>query len=275
MNYRHAYHAGNFADVVKHVALVAILLHLRKKQAPFAAIDSHAGGGLYDLGDDAATATGEAQDGIGRLRDLAGDIPQALAVYLKLVADAGAHRYPGSPLLAAKLLRPQDRLVAIERNPEEAVALAAVLAPYRKARAETADGHARLLKLLPPPERRGLVLIDPPFEAPDEFEVLARTARDAYRRFATGTYLLWYPVKSPGAADSLCGEVLAAGIARAMRIEITVAPEGDGLARAGLLLLNPPYGFGPAMKDILALLAPLLGRDGPARVRVERLAGED
>src|SRR5580658_9924456 len=141
MNYRHGYHAGNFADVVKHIALVSILLHLRRKEAPFAVLDSHAGRGLYDLAADETLRTGEAADGIERIAGLSG--PEALNRYLALVEESGEKKYPGSPLLAAKMLRPQDRLVAIEKHPEEAEALRTVLAPFRKAMVEQADGYAR------------------------------------------------------------------------------------------------------------------------------------
>ena len=198
MNYRHGYHAGNFADVVKHVALVAILLHLRKKDTGFSVVDSHAGRGSYDLAGEQAARTGEAQAGVARLNDLSGEMPEALASYLSLVRESVA--YPGSPLIAAKLLRPQDRLTAIEKHPEEFAALKEVLAPYRNAVAEPADGYARALKLLPPPSRRGLVLIDPPFESPDEFSHLAQAVREATRKFATGIYLIWYPIKSDAEA---------------------------------------------------------------------------
>ena len=270
MNYRHGYHAGNFADVVKHVALVAILLHLRKKDTPFAVIDSHAGRGLYDLSDAAAAATGEARNGIGRLSGLAQPLPEALDTYLKLVAETGADKYPGSPLLAAKLLRPQDRLVAVEKHPEEAAALTAILKPWRKAMVEQADGYARLAKLLPPPERRGLILIDPPFEAADEFETLAQAVRDAFRRFATGIFLIWYPVKSQSAADAFCAEALAGGVTKALCVEIAVEAETGRLGLAGLLVVNPPYGLDGAMEESLALLAPLL----KARTHIDWLAGE-
>ena len=148
MNYRHAYHAGNFADAAKHMAYVAVLLHLRMKEAPFAVIDTHAGRGAYDLESDEARRTGEAEAGIGRLSHLASG-PGVLGSYLKLVRLS--RFYPGSPLLAAKLLRPQDRLVAIEKQPDDAAALGAVLKPFRNARVETADGYARLAALLPPP----------------------------------------------------------------------------------------------------------------------------
>src|ERR1700722_17427046 len=179
MNYRHAFHAGNFADVVKHLALVRILLHLSRKETPFAVIDSHAGRGVYDPTADEARRPREAETGIETLRGLGG--PEALQTYLSLAGDP--HAYPGSPLIAAKLLRAQDRLVAVEKHPEEAVALKKSLAPFRKARVEEDDGYRRLAALLPPPERRGLVLMDPPFEAVDEFEHLAEAAKQGLARF--------------------------------------------------------------------------------------------
>ena len=256
MNYRHAFHAGNFADVVKHIALVAILLHLRRKDSPFAVIDTHAGRGLYDLSSEEARATREAESGIEKLRGLDG--PEALNRYLALVSESGAGSYPGSPLIAAKMLRPQDRLVAIEKHPDEAAILKKTLAPFARARAETGDGYARLKSLAPPPERRGHVLMDPPFEAADEFQALAAAAKDAWRRFSTGIFLIWYPIKSAAAARSFQGEVLAGGVAEALNIETSIdAPQGK-LAKAGLLLLNPPFGFDAAMNEILALVRPRL-----------------
>jgi len=267
MNYRHSYHAGNFADVVKHLAEVAVLIHLAKKDAPFAVIDSHAGRGLYDLGADAARKTGEAQAGIGKLHGLSG--PPLLERYLALVAERGTEFYPGSPLIAARLLRPQDRLVAIEKHPEEAVALKAVLAPWRKARVEEADGYARLPALLPPAERRGLVMIDPPFEAPDEFQTAARTVREAYCKFATGIFLIWFPIKSEAAGNAFAGEVLASGAAKALKVEIAIDASEGKLGRAGLVLLNPPYQFAQEMGAALDVIAPRL----QAKTRSDWLAG--
>ena len=256
MNYRHGYHAGNFADVVKHLALVAILLHLRKKDGAFAVLDSHAGRGSYDLKGAEAGKTGEAQGGIARLADLSGEMPQALRAYLSLVKEDVA--YPGSPLSAAKLLRPQDRLTAVEKHAEEFAVLKDVLEPYRNAAAEQADGYTRTLKLLPPPSRRGLVLMDPPFESPDEYSALAQTLRDATRKFATGIFLIWYPIKSRADADAFTAEVLASGVAKALTIETRIsAPEGK-LGCAGLLVINPPYGFASVMEESARLLAPRL-----------------
>lgn len=267
MNYRHGYHAGNFADVLKHVALIAILIHLKRKEAPFVVIDTHAGRGLYDISGDEAKKTGEAADGIGRLRGLSSDLPPALSTYLGITGQGT--RYPGSPLIAARLMRPTDRLVAIEKHPEEAALLRQVLSPWRKAIVEDADGYARLPKLLPPPERRGLILLDPPFEAPDEFERLAAALTAATRRFATGIYVAWYPIKAKGAAEAFVGEVMASGVAGALTLEIAVAaPEGK-LSRAGLLVLNPPFGFAGEMAAVCTVLEPALG----AQTFLEQRAG--
>jgi 23S rRNA (adenine2030-N6)-methyltransferase len=274
MNYRHAYHAGNFADVMKHTALVAVLLHLRKKQAPFAVIDTHAGRDLYDLSGTEAGKTGEARHGIASL----GDAPagnEVLQTYLDTARSFGSGTYPGSPLIAAHLLRPQDRLVAIEKHPEECEALTTALKPFRKTRAVCADGYERLAALLPPQERRGAILIDPPFEAPDEFAQMADALGNALRRFATGIYLLWFPIKTKSDADALSGEVLARGATKLLRLQLDVGASAEGrLTQTGLLIVNPPYGFDAQMREALSALAAPLGRGRPAQWSVEWLAGE-
>ncbi|MEI9994639.1 MAG: 23S rRNA (adenine(2030)-N(6))-methyltransferase RlmJ [Rhizomicrobium sp.] len=269
MNYRHAFHAGNFADVVKHLALVAILLHLRRKDAPFAVIDTHAGRGRYDLTGAEASRTSEAADGIGRLGAVEAD--GALGEYLRLAR--GGSSYPGSPLLAAALLRPQDRLVAIEKQPAEAALLKAALAGLRNARAEEGDGYLRLPALLPPPERRGLVLIDPPFEAPDEFAAQAQALTAALRRFATGIYLLWFPIKSAAEANAFCGEILASGAKKVLRVDLDLGlRDAEKLSATGLIVINAPYGFAQEMEAVLRRIAPLLAPNARADVRV--LAGD-
>ena len=265
MNYRHGYHAGNFADVVKHIALVAIIEYLKKKDTAFSVIDTHAGRGSYDLSGEQSARTGEAQGGIESLRGLAAE--GSLAEYLRL---AGGDRYPGSPLIAAQLIRSQDRLVAIEKHPEEFALLRDALSPFRNAVAENADGYARLPKLLPPPSRRGLVVIDPPFEQTDEFEQLARTLRDVVRKFATGVYLVWYPIKSDAAAKAFTGEVLASGdVTKALTIDTMItAPEGK-LNRTGLLVINPPYGLAAQMHAVADVIAGRLKAD----IRIDWIAG--
>jgi 23S rRNA (adenine2030-N6)-methyltransferase len=266
MNYRHAYHAGNFADVIKHIALVAILNHLKKKDAPFAVIDTHAGRGLYELKGDEAARTNEASSGIGRLLGIH-DGPRALLDYLELIRGYGADGYPGSPLIAARLKRPVDRLVAIEKHPEDEAALVDVLAPFRKTRAVSGDGYAQLEALLPPSERRGLILIDPPYEAPSEFSTAARALVAAHARFATGIFLVWFPIKSRSEADSFCGEVVAGGLKRSLRIDIDVAPSTteEKLHAAGLFVGNPPFGFDEEMRAALTAVEPFLATRAETR----------
>jgi 23S rRNA (adenine2030-N6)-methyltransferase len=251
-----------------------VLLHLRKKDKPFRVIDSHAGRGLYALDGAEASRTGEANLGIARLADLAGtaNVPPSLVAYGDCVALEGHAVYPGSPRIAARLLRPNDRLIAIEKHPAEADALRLSLAPFANARALCGDGYERLPALLPPPERRGLVLMDPPYEAADEFVRVADALEKAWRRFSTGIFLLWYPIKSKAAADAFCGEIFARGIEKALRLEIDAGRETDApkerLSAAGLLVVNPPYGFENEMHMAASLLAPRLGRTPGAVARI-------
>jgi len=276
MNYRHAYHAGNFADVHKHTALTAILLHLRKKDAPFALIDTHAGRGLYDLSGEEARRSGEAADGVAKL---AGHVARtaALANYLDVVRGFGKQHYPGSPLIAATLLRPQDRLVAVETHAEAFAGLRAALSPFANARAVAADGYAQLPKLLPPPERRGLILIDPPYEDAEEMLQIAKTFADVRRRFAHGAYLIWHPLKSSVPAEALAGELKTAGASKLLSLAFDVGTglgDTEGrLSASGLLAVNPPYGFAEEMRAAQEELLPLLRRSANARASVTWLAG--
>ncbi|WP_299442429.1 23S rRNA (adenine(2030)-N(6))-methyltransferase RlmJ [uncultured Rhodospira sp.] len=260
MNYRHDYHAGNVGDVLKHVVLTLILEHLRAKPKPILVLDTHAGAGAFDLAGDAASRTGEWRGGIGRLLD-ADEAPAALRPYLDLVRGVrearGATLYPGSPLIAALGLRPGDRLVAVERHPDAHAALAALLARRPGVRVEAGDGYASLAALLPPPERRGLVLIDPPFEDRAEYQALATALAHAHRRFATGVFMLWYPIKDPGAVEAFHQQVIASGIARVLAAELTTRPTTTiaGLAGAGLILVNPPWRLEETLRDLLPWLA--------------------
>ncbi len=279
MNYRHAFHAGNFADVLKHAALVAVLLHLKKKEKPFAVIDTHAGRGLYDLGGDDARKTGEAAEGIGRLAGFS-SVPDVLAAYLQIVRSFGAARYPGSPLVAARMLRPTDRLIAVESRTTECEALAMVLGHIPNARAVPGDGYRELLRLLPPPERRGVILIDPPYEEADEFARAAEALIAAHRRFASGIYLLWYPAKTLPLVHATAAELLNAGIRSLVRIELDVGagslPECEGrgppMHATGLLVVNPPFGFVENMKTALPFIAEGLAQGSNASTRIEILA---
>src|SRR6266478_6633121 len=221
MNYRHAFHAGNFADVIKHIVLVRILIYLRDKQAPFRVIDSHAGAGLYDLTSDEARRGGEWLTGIARVmqaRFSEATLP-LVKPYLDIVRafnpDRDLKAYPGSPLIARALLRPQDRLTACEVEPNARKRLIDALRRDTQARVVDLDGWTALPAFVPPKERRGLVLIDPSFEQRDEFERLADGFTEAYEKWPTGSYLLWYPVKSRRATDALAR--LVAGAADASK----------------------------------------------------------
>ncbi|HYM18785.1 MAG TPA: 23S rRNA (adenine(2030)-N(6))-methyltransferase RlmJ [Micropepsaceae bacterium] len=281
MNYRHAYHAGNFADVLKHSAFVAVLLHLKKKDKPFAVIDTHAGRGLYDLSGEEAVLTGEAAAGVARLIDEARP-PGVLAVYLDVVRSFAPH-YPGSPLIAARLLRQRDRLIAIEKQEDEFRALERELAPIKQTRAIKGDGYEELKKLMPPAERRAMILIDPPYEEPDEFKAAIGATIAAHRRFATGIFLLWYPAKERPQVAASSGELLTSGVKSLLKLELDVgvppdpvSPHGGvRLTATGLLVVNPPYGFSGEMNAILPYLTRTLAQGKGARFVLERLKGEE
>ncbi|MFO1160965.1 MAG: 23S rRNA (adenine(2030)-N(6))-methyltransferase RlmJ [Reyranellaceae bacterium] len=266
MNYRHGYHAGNFADVLKHVALCELLRLLTVKDKKLFVLDTHAGAGGYDLGGELARRTGEAEGGIRRLAAAprAGR-PEAVARYLAAVAaydrkfgaaSDGPRRYPGSPRLVRAALRPGDRFIACELHPAEALALKREFAGDRAVEVRQADGYKALKALMPPIERRGLVLIDPPFEAADEFERLSRAVRQAVRRFATGCYALWYPIKD-GVAASFVQE-LAAYEPLVLTLDLG-GDEAGKLAACGLAVINPPWRFDEAMREALPWIASQLG----------------
>src|SRR3984957_16666819 len=202
MNYRHAFHAGNFADVIKHIVLVRILTYLQEKQTPFRVIDTHAGAGVYDLTGEEAARSGESLTGIARImqaRFSETTLPLVLP-YLDIIRAFNPQRdlqsYPGSPLIARALLRPQDRLTACEVEPKARKQLIEALRRDTQARVVDLDGWTALPAFVPPKERRGLVLIDPPYEQKNEFERLAEGFTEAFAKWPTGSYVLWYPVKS-------------------------------------------------------------------------------
>jgi 23S rRNA (adenine2030-N6)-methyltransferase len=266
MNYRHGYHAGNFADVLKHTALCELLRLLTAKDKKLFVLDSHAGAGGYDLGSGLARRTGEAEAGIARLAaSPRAGMPPAVARYLAAVAAydrkfgpaaGGIRRYPGSPRLVRTALRPGDRFIACELNPKEALALKREFAGDRAVEVRQADGYKVLKALLPPPERRGLVLIDPPFETADEFERLLRALRQGVRRFATGCYALWYPIKDEAAA-AFAGE-LAAFKPLILQLHLDAIEPGK-LAACALAVINPPWRFEEAMREALPWIAERLG----------------
>jgi 23S rRNA (adenine2030-N6)-methyltransferase len=282
MNYRHAFHAGGFADVVKHIVLVRMLLHLQEKPAAFRVIDTHAGGGLYDLAGAEAQRGGEWLTGIARI--MQARFSQSTALLLKPYLDivrafnpqaAALKTYPGSPLIARALLRPQDRLTACEIERQAHQQLIDALRRDSQARVVELDGWIALPAFVPPKERRGLVLIDPPYERKDEFERLAAVFAEAFAKWPTGSYLLWYPIKNRRIAEELARQVaLALGRARpagkCLRLEFSVAPQTKqpGLTSAGLLIVNPPWTLAGELKAILPELEKPLGQGGAARFKL-------
>src|SRR5499427_8147409 len=279
MNYRHAFHAGNFADVVKHVVLVRILVYLRGKPAPFRVIDTHAGVGRYDLAGEEAQRSGEWREGIDRLvrAPIAARARALIAPYLDAVAACNGARgltvYPGSPALARAFLRPQDRLVACELEPNAAAALARHLAGDRRSKAIAIDGWTALQAYVPPRERRGLVLIDPAFEDVDEFARLGQELVAAHRKWASGTFLLWYPIKERAAPDALARRLRGSGIAKILRAELSVRREPGRLAACGMIVVNPPWTLERELRVLLPALTGVLS-DGGGGHRVEWLSGE-
>ena len=286
MNYRHAFHAGGFADVIKHIVLVRILIYLQQKPAAFRVIDTHAGAGRYDLESEQARRGGAWLTGIARImqsRFSETTLP-LLKPYLDIVRAFNPHpaltAYPGSPLIARALLRPQDRLTACEVEPNTRKHLIDALRRDAQARVVDLDGWTALPAFVPPNERRGLVLIDPPFEAKDEFERMATGFAEAFVKWPTGVYLLWYPAKSRRAADGLAqrvGEIAGttAGGGKCLRLEFSVAPQtaGAALASAGVLVVNPPWTLADELKAILPELEKPLGQGGAGRFKLAQSPG--
>jgi 23S rRNA (adenine2030-N6)-methyltransferase len=284
MNYCHAFHAGGFADVIKHIVLTRILTYLHEKPAAFRVIDSHAGAGLYDLTSEEAQRGGEWLTGIARIMQarFSEEVLALLKPYLDIVRAFNPHpaslaAYPGSPLIARALLRPQDRLTACEVEPSARKALIDALRKDPQARVVDLDGWTALPAFVPPNERRGLVLIDPPFEDKGEFEHLQKGFAAAFAKWPTGIFMLWYPAKSRRATDQLARQVAQATdstrpAGKCMRLEFSVAPQRAGapLASSGLLIVNAPWTLQAELKAILPELEKPLGQGGAARFRLEQ-----
>ncbi len=270
LSYRHAFHAGNHADLLKHSALVLALQYLVQKDAPLYYIDTHAGAGRYRLGSDEAQKTGEYRDGIARLWQ-SSPVHPLLDDYLAVIAadnrgGGELHSYPGSPQFAAHCLRAQDRLRLFERHPQDHPLLTRQFGSDRRAQVTCGDGFAGLRALLPPPSRRALVLIDPPYEVKSDYQQVVAALRDAHRRFATGVYMLWYPLIEQADAKRLPPQLDALKLGPALRAELCVAAPGEvpGLYGSGMFVINPPWRLGEQLRELLPWLAERLavGRSG-------------
>jgi 23S rRNA (adenine2030-N6)-methyltransferase len=279
MNYRHAYHAGNFADVVKHAVLALVIEHLKGKPSPFRVIDTHAGIGIYNLDGEEAAKTGEWRDGIGRVLNasLSDAAAAALAPYLDAVralnADRALTRYPGSPLVARRMLRADDRLVLNELHPDDVLTLKREFARDAQVKVLNLDGWTALKSLLPPKERRGVVLVDPAYEQPGELDRLVQGLKDAVRRFAGGTVLLWYPIKDVRQSQVLRRRIREIGLAKALAVEMMIRAPDDAarLNGAGIIIVNPPFTLEAKLKPLLSELARILAQGDGARYVIEDL----
>lgn len=243
LSYRHAFHAGGPADVLKHAVYAFVLDYVLRKPKPVYVLDTHAGAGVYSLRSEMAEKTGEWRGGIGRLLDMA-DPPELLRPYLALVGDVGRTLvYPGSPELARRMLRPQDRLELAELHPTEHALLADRMAGQRRVRVAKADGLALLVARMPPPERRGVVMIDPSYELAGDDDAVATAMARALARFADGIFLLWYPVIERERAERLAATLGGLRPGRSCRIELSPRPDapGRGMTGSGIIVVNPPY----------------------------------
>ena len=279
MNYRHAFHAGNFADCMKHVLLLWLLRALGRKEAGFLTLDTHAGIGHYDLSGPEATRTGEWQTGIGRLQDARGrrgvKLPDGIIDYLDMVERLGL--YPGSPALVEAVLRPQDRLIACELHPEDQALLRRHFRANPQVAVHLRDGYEAIRAFLPPKERRGLVLIDPPYEKTDEFAALTQALREGYEKFPTGVFAAWYPIKHRGPVRAFHTALAEAGIRDVVAAEVLLREpvEVDRLNGSGLLIVNPPWLFMTTAPSILQSLSDILGDGEPGGgYRLTRVAAE-
>ncbi len=279
MNYRHAFHAGNFADVFKHTILLALLDALTARDKSLCFLETHAGRGCYALDDPAALKTGEWRDWIGRIFDAAG-LPPPLRRYVEAVRacnpDGNLRMYPGSPLMAAQALRPNDRVVLCELQDAEATALRGLFRNERRVHVHQRDGHAALNALLPPRERRGLVLIDPPFEAQEaEFRLIEASLEKAHARWPTGVYAVWYPIKSRRTIAPFHRRLAAGPFESVLAAELMVQPDDSPLRLngCGMLIANPPWKIDATLAGLLPALRDALAQSPRASQRLVWLSG--
>jgi 23S rRNA (adenine2030-N6)-methyltransferase len=277
LSYRHGYHAGNYADVLKHAMLIQVLKAMQKKDKPYVYIDTHAGAGAYSLTDEFAQKTGEYLQGVAKLWDHA-NLPRALADYVETVKHFNAEFdgeltvYPGSPAIVDVELRPQDRMVLHELHGTDHELLENYFIQDKQVKVIKSDGLQGLIAAVPPLERRGVILIDPSYEMKTDYQDVAQTLIKAHKRFATGTFLLWYPVVKREQTEAMLTLLKNSGIKKQLRIEQAVNADSDefGMTAAGLWVINPPWQMDVLAKEALDYLLPLLGHaDGYTTVKWE------
>jgi 23S rRNA (adenine2030-N6)-methyltransferase len=281
MNYRHAYHAGNFADVLKHTVLLALVEAMQAKPTPFCYIDTHAGSGSYVLDGFEARKTSEYKDGIGRLHP-AEKVPALLQRWRASILGAdgneqGLKHYPGSPLQVARLLRPGDSAQLCELHTEEACKLRDLFRGNPQVHVHQRDGYEALKALLPPKEKRGLVLIDPPYEAQEaEYRQIEQALKSALQRWPTGVYAVWYPIKLRSQVQPFLRGLQRSDAKRVLRAELLVHPDDSPLRLngSGMVILNAPWNLDDVLREPLRVLASLLSQDRPAEWKLDWLRQE-
>jgi 23S rRNA (adenine2030-N6)-methyltransferase len=279
LSYRHSFHAGNFADVLKHIVLIKILEHLGKKDKPFCCFDTHAGPGDYALNEGYALKNREFENGIAKLwqRD---DLPDSLAAYVNLIKKFNhtdeLNRYPGSPLIIKQFLRSKDRLFLYELHSTEIELLSTAVNRDRRIKVFHSDGLKSAVGLLPPIEHRGLVLIDPSYEIKSDYKLVIETLIQMHKRFATGTYALWYPVVERGRNQQLEKAIKTSEIKNVQLFELGIKTDTHehGMTASGMIVVNPPWTLAADMKQILPWLADILGIEDTGLYRIETLVGE-
>ncbi|PHM30053.1 23S rRNA (adenine(2030)-N(6))-methyltransferase RlmJ [Xenorhabdus innexi] len=279
LSYRHSFHAGNHADVLKHTVQSLIIESLKEKEKPFLYLDTHAGAGRYQLSGEHAERTGEYLEGIARIwqRD---DIPEELSGYMKVVKALNQHGvlryYPGSPLIARHLLREDDELNLSELHPSDFPLLRSEFSRDQRARVLREDGYQQLKSKLPPKTRRGLVLIDPPYELKSDYQNVVQGILEGYKRFATGTYALWYPVVLRQQIKRMVKDLEKTGIRKILQIELGVRPDSDqrGMTASGMIVINPPWKLEQQMKTVLPWLHQVLIPEGTGHTSVEWIVPE-
>jgi len=278
LSYRHLFHAGNFADVFKHVLLTRLLMALNQKDKPYFYLDTHAGTGLYDLSHPWAQKGREYESGIKKLWDRT-DTPAALKPYLDIVrqenADGHPRYYPGSPRIARRLIRPIDRIALTELNKTDCAALHELFARDRRVTVQLMDAYQSLKAHLPPKERRGLVLIDSSFDRSREFARLAAALQLAHTRWETGTYAIWYPLMGAGVIRGFEREIEATGIRKVLQFELSILPEdASTIPGCGMIIVNPPWKFDTEMRTLLRWVWSVLNVKSAGGVKVHWLARE-
>lgn len=281
LSYRHSFHAGNHADVLKHSILVYVLQYMNRKDKPYVYIDTHAGAGVYDVLGQQAQKTGEYLDGIARLFTQEQPTTDFLKPYTDLIASFNTgqnlHYYPGSPAIAQRLLRPSDRLMLTELHGADAANLRDSLGRDRRVHVSQEDGLKYLKAILPPPEKRAVVLIDPSYEIKTDYDLVIRAIQQAVQRFATGTYLLWYPVINRSATESFIAELVKCQIPDMWRLELCVETDNidRGMTGSGMILINPPYSLAGDASESMTVLHQRLAQDvGQGGAILQRLTEE-